>query len=133
MSTQTAAALIPEGQAAGNPAGRVRSNEGLNPAILGGILKLTKTKELFVHFEIGFKKTTPRVSVRAAEVPATQGEMAAPQAVHAVAAASPRQAPTLLDSTTSGNPGSSTTGSSLYVQLKGGVSVTPPDGYPPPL
>jgi hypothetical protein len=137
MNTQPAAVPIPEGQGGGNPAGREKPKEGLSPATLGAILKLTKTKELFVRFEIGFKRTTPRYPGLAAEAQAPHGEPVAPQPKLAFSAAAPRPAPALLDAAAAlpgagGAPASSSSGSSLFVQLKGGVSVTPPDGYPPP-
>jgi hypothetical protein len=104
------------------------------------ILKLSKTKEVFVHFEIGFKRTSPKVLGRTAVAQAPPIE-AAPQPVLAFPAGAPRQAALALDAVGapqavpgdgSSTSGGSSSGGSVYVVLKGGSTVTPPDGWPGP-
>ena len=136
MSTQPAPLPRPEEQGGSNPIGHERSKESLNPATLGAILKLTKTKELFFHFEIGFKRAGPKSLGRAAEVQAPQGEAVVAQPVRAFSAAPLRQAPTLLDNGAApqgvaGGSDPATSGSAGYVRLSAGITATPPDGYPP--
>ena len=102
------------------------------------ILTLTKRKEVFFHFEIGFKRTSrPKDYGRAAGVQAPQIEQAVPQPVLAFSAGAPRQPAPAPDGgvaaqDATGGSGSSTSGGAVYVLLKGGTTVTPPDGYPPP-
>jgi hypothetical protein len=136
MSTQPAPLSRPEKQEGVTLSGHERPQEGLNPATLGAILKLTKTKELFFHFEIGFKRTTPKYLSRTTEVQAPQGEAVVPQSVLAFSAAPPRQAPTLLadgaaPQGVAGGSDPATSGSAGYVRLSAGITSTPPDGYPP--
>jgi hypothetical protein len=102
------------------------------------MLKVTKTKQVFFHFEIGFKRTSPKILGRTAEAPAPPIEQAVPQPVLAFSAGAPRQAAPALDAAVApsqpvaGSSGSSTSGGAVYLLLNGGTTVTPPDGYPPP-
>jgi hypothetical protein len=102
------------------------------------MLKVTKTKQVFFHFEIGFKRTSPKALGPAAEAQAPPIEQAVPQPVLAFSAGAPRQPAPALDAAAAppqpvaGSSGSSTSGGAVYVLLKGGTTVTPPDGYPPP-
>jgi hypothetical protein len=135
MSTQPAPEPKAEEQEGSN-VGKQGSPATERAAIMSTALKLTKTKELFFHFEIGFKRTAPASNSRAGEVQAPQGEQAVSQPVLTFPAAAPRQAAAALDgavapSAGSGS-GSSGSGGAVYVLLKGGTSQTPPDGYPPP-
>ena len=138
MSNPPAALNKRDEPAGGNP-GEDSPQAGLRPATAtdNAILKLTKTKEVFFHFEIGFKRTSPKVLGRAAEAQAPQIEQAVPQPVLAFSAGAPRQAAPALDAAVApqavpGGSGSSTSGGAVYVLVKGGSTVTPPDGYPPP-
>jgi hypothetical protein len=143
MNTQSAS-LSKAAEPPANHPGEGSSKPGDNPAILSTILKVTKTRALFLHFEIGFKRTAPTHSSFAADLPAglaadlpapaPQSEQVVAQPVLAFSAAAPRQPPPALAGgvAAGGGSGSSTSGSAVYVCLKGGTTVTPPDGYPPP-
>jgi hypothetical protein len=120
------------------------------PATGTATLKLSKTREVFLHFEIGFKRTSPKVLRRAAEVQAPQIEPAVPQPVLAFSAGAPRQAapaldagaapqasPAVSDSSGTGGSVSSRSRVSVYVVMKAGSTyrpetVSPPAPYPPP-
>ncbi|HXO41284.1 MAG TPA: hypothetical protein VN999_07550 [Thermoanaerobaculia bacterium] len=102
------------------------------------IWKVSKTKQVFFHFEIGFKRTSPKVVGPAPGAQAPPIEQAVPQPVLAFPAGAPRPAALALDAAVpppqpvAGDSGSSTSGGAVYVLLKGGTTVTPPDGWPPP-
>jgi hypothetical protein len=137
MSTQPATLNKRDEPSGGNP-GEDSSQADQGRATDSAILKLTKTKQVFFHFEIGFKRTGPKAFRRAAEVQAPQIEQAVPQPVLAFSAGPLRQAAPVLDGVAASQlaadagSGSSTSGGAVYVLLKGGTTVTPPDGYPPP-
>jgi len=144
MSNPPAAVNKRDEPAGGSP-GESSPQADQRPATGTATLKLSKTREVFLHFEIGFKRTSPKVLGRAAEVPAPQLEPAAPQPVLAFSAGAPRQAAPALDASAtpqpatggSGSPGTggsdpSTSGGAFYVLLKGGETVTPPYPFPPP-
>jgi len=134
MSTQAAPVTKPEGQQGSNP-GKDCAPASERAAITNLALKLTKTKQLFFHFEIGFKRTAPVSIGRAAEVQAPLGGEAVPQPL-AFPASAPRPAAPALDAAAApaagGSSGSTQSGAAVYVLVKGGTSQTPPDGYPPP-
>jgi len=139
MSNTPAAANKRDEPAGGNPgedSPQADQRPATATAIDPAILKLTKTKQLFLHFEIGFKRTRPKALARAAELPAAQIEQAVPQPVLAFSAGA-RQAAPALDAAVApqavpGDSSSSTSGGAVYALLSGGTTVTPPDGWPLP-
>lgn len=136
MSNPPAALNKRDELSGGNP-GQDVSQPDQRLAAESAILKVTKTKQVFFHFEIGFKRTSPKVLGLAAEAQAPPIEQAVPQPVLAFSAGPPRQLAPALDAGVApqavpGGTGSSTSGGAVYVLLKGGTTVTPPDGYPPP-
>jgi hypothetical protein len=134
MSNPPAAVNKRDEPAGGNP-GEDSPQANQRPANDSAILKLTKTKQVFFRFEIGFKRTSPKALARAAEAQAPQLEQAGPQVLAFSAGA--RQAAPALDAAVApqavpGDSSSSTSGGAVYALLSGGTTVTPPDGWPLP-
>ena len=104
----------------------------------------SRTRRLFFHFEIGFKKTSSHVDRRADALQLHEAPVAQPVlAFSAGAPKPPAPAPEIL-AALPGNPpppagsgsGTSTSTAGAYVNLSVGETVTPPDpgggGYVPP-
>jgi len=143
MSTQAAAASKPEEpEEPGEHEGSKLLKEfpqNERAAVMRTVMNLTKTKELFFHFEIGFKRTAPAAISRAAEVHAPLAEHAQPPLAfpagaprQAAAAQAPDAAVALPAGGAGGGSGSTQSGAAVYVVVKGGSSQSPPGGYPPP-